>query len=106
MLDSIVNFLPSPVDKESVEGLSPKIIISLKEKIINEPLTGLVFKMVNDKFVGKLAFIRIYSGELKCGQNVYNPRVKKEKELANYYVYMQIIEKKYKFLKLVKLAEW
>ena len=71
LLDSIVNFLPSPVDKESVEGLSPKNNNIIKrKKIINEPLTGLVFKMVNDKFVGKLAFIRIYSGELKCGQNV------------------------------------
>ena len=83
MLDSIVNFLPSPVDKESVEGLSPKNNNIIKrKKIINEPLTGLVFKMVNDKFVGKLAFIRIYSGELKCGQNVYNPRLKKRERIS------------------------
>ena len=83
LLDSIVNFLPSPVDKESVEGLSPKNNNIIKrKKIINEPLTGLVFKMVNDKFVGKLAFIRIYSGELKCGQNVYNPRLKKRERIS------------------------
>ena len=83
LLDSIVNFLPSPVDKESVEGLSPKNNEIIKrKKIINEPLTGLVFKMVNDKFVGKLAFIRIYSGELKCGQNVYNPRLKKRERIS------------------------
>ena len=83
LLDSIVNFLPSPVDKESVEGLSPKNNNIIKrKKIINEPLTGLVFKMVNDKFVGKLAFIRIYSGELKCGQNVFNPRLKKRERIS------------------------
>ena len=83
LLDSIVNFLPSPVDKESVEGLSPKNNKIIKrKKIINEPLTGLVFKMVNDKFVGKLAFIRIYSGELKCGQNVFNPRLKKRERIS------------------------
>ena len=83
LLDSIVNFLPSPVDKESVEGLSPKNDNIIKrKKIINEPLAGLVFKMVNDKFVGKLAFIRIYSGELKCGQNVFNPRLKKRERIS------------------------
>tara|TARA_B100000925_G_scaffold194130_1_gene146980 strand:- start:600 stop:2657 length:2058 start_codon:yes stop_codon:yes gene_type:complete len=83
LLDSIVNFLPSPVDKELVEGLSPKNNNIIKrKKIINEPLAGLVFKMVNDKFVGKLAFIRIYSGELKCGQNVFNPRLKKRERIS------------------------
>ena len=83
LLDSIVNFLPSPIDKETVEGLSLKNNnVIERKKTINEPLSGLVFKMVNDKFVGKLAFIRIYSGELKCGQNVFNPRLKKRERVS------------------------
>ena len=83
LLDSIVNFLPSPIDKETVEGLALKNNnVIERKKTINEPLSGLVFKMVNDKFVGKLAFIRIYSGELKCGQNVFNPRLKKRERVS------------------------
>lgn len=83
LLDSVVNFLPSPVDVSSIEGISVKNNSIIKRKTdVDDPLAGLVFKMVNDKFVGKLAFLRIYSGELKSGQNVYNPRIKKRERIS------------------------
>ena len=83
LLDSIVNFLPSPIDVGSIEGRSVKNNNIIKRKTyIDDPLTGLVFKMVNDKFVGKMAFLRIYSGELKSGQNIYNPRTKKRERIS------------------------
>ena len=83
LLDSVVNFLPSPVDVCSIEGISAKNNSIIKRKTnVDDPLAGLVFKMVNDKFVGKLAFLRIYSGELKSGQNVYNPRIKKRERIS------------------------
>ena len=83
LLDSIVNFLPSPIDVGSIEGRSVKNNNIIKRKTyVDDPLTGLVFKMVNDKFVGKMAFLRVYSGELKSGQNIYNPRTKKRERIS------------------------
>ena len=72
LLDAVVEFLPSPLDIPSIEGINPKT----DEKDVrhpgdSEPFSGLVFKIVADPF-GKLAFLRIYSGELKLGQTVQN----------------------------------
>lgn len=83
LLDSVIEYLPSPIDVPAVTGISPKS----EEKVLREasdfePLSGLVFKMVTDKFVGKLAFLRIYSGQLKKGQNIYNPRTRKRERVS------------------------
>ena len=83
LLDAVVDFLPSPLDVPAVTGISPKS----EEKIAREasdfePLSGLVFKMATDKYVGKLAFVRIYSGQLKQGQNIFNPRTRKRERVA------------------------
>ncbi|MBN2684275.1 MAG: elongation factor G [Pontiellaceae bacterium] len=83
LLDAVVAFLPSPIDVPPVHGISPKNEQELHREASDfEPLTGLVFKMVTDKFVGKLAFVRIYSGQLKKGQNIYNPRLKKRERIG------------------------
>ena len=83
LLDAVVAFLPSPLDVPSVNGISPKNEAELEREASDfEPLTGLVFKMTTDKFVGKLAFVRIYAGQLKKGQNVYNPRTKKRERIG------------------------
>ncbi len=83
LLDAVVSYLPSPVDVDAVAGINPK---SEKEVVREtsdfEPLTGLVFKMANDKFVGKLAFVRIYAGQLKKGQNIFNPRTRKRERIG------------------------
>ena len=83
LLDAVVDYLPSPLDVPPVEGVSPKT----EEPLVREtsdfsPLTGLVFKMMSDKYVGKLAFVRIYSGQLKKGQNVFNPRLRKRERIG------------------------
>jgi elongation factor G len=83
LLDAVVSYLPSPVDIDAVSGINPKSEAELvRETSDFEPLTGLVFKMASDKFVGKLAFVRIYSGQLKKGQNIFNPRTRKRERIG------------------------
>ncbi len=83
LLDAVVAFLPSPVDVPPVHGVSPKSETKISRETSDfEPLTGLVFKMATDRFVGKMAFVRIYAGQLKKGQNVYNPRTRKRERIG------------------------
>lgn len=80
LLDGVVDFFPSPAEVPSVEGLNPTN--GKKEKRTvgdDQPLSALVFKVVTDPFVGKLSYVRVYSGTLKSGEMVYNPS--KEKSL-------------------------
>ena len=53
-------------------------------RILNEPFAGLVFKIATDPFVGRLAYIRIYSGKLEAGSHVLNPGQVKKRELPGY----------------------
>jgi elongation factor G len=76
LLDAVVAYLPSPVDIPPMEGVNPK---NEEEKVVrnaadDEPFSALVFKIMTDPFVGHLAFLRVYSGSLKSGDTVYNPR--------------------------------
>ncbi|VGO20553.1 elongation factor G [Pontiella sulfatireligans] len=83
LLDAVVDYLPSPLDVKAVIGISPKNEAELEREASDfEPLTGLVFKMASDKFVGKLAFVRIYAGQLKKGQNIFNPRTRKRERIG------------------------
>ncbi len=82
LLDTVVAFLPSPVDKGSVIGIDPRS----DEEIIREPddeapLAALAFKIATDPFVGRLAFLRIYSGILKAGDTVLNVRTGKRERI-------------------------
>lgn len=78
LLDAVVDYLPSPLDKPPVEGIDPshhdKIVVRKPDD--NEPLAALAFKIINDPF-GKLCFVRVYSGSLKTGDTVLNPRTGK-----------------------------
>ncbi|MCK4901153.1 MAG: elongation factor G, partial [Anaerolineales bacterium] len=73
LLDAVIAFLPSPEDVPPVEGINPR-----NEEVINRPaedeapLSALVFKIVTDPYVGRLAYIRVYSGKLSQGSMVYN----------------------------------
>jgi elongation factor G len=83
LLDAVVDYLPSPLDVPAVEGKSLKEESLLQFETSDfEPLAGLIFKMTSDKFVGKLAFVRLYAGTLKKGQNIYNPRTKKRERVG------------------------
>jgi elongation factor G len=75
LLDAVVDYLPSPLDKPAIEGINPAHPEQkLTRKVDDaEPLSALAFKIINDPF-GKLCFVRVYSGSLKTGDTVLNPR--------------------------------
>jgi elongation factor G len=83
LLDAVVDYLPSPLDVPPAEGIDPhdteKILIRKADD--SEPFSALGFKLVNDPF-GKLAFIRIYSGWLKTGDTITNPRTGKTERVG------------------------
>jgi elongation factor G len=73
LLDAAVEYLPSPLDVPPVEGLNPKTgEVEHRAAKGDEPFCGLAFKIVTDPHVGRLVYVRIYSGTLKAGQSVYN----------------------------------
>jgi elongation factor G len=83
LLDAVVDYLPSPVDIPPVEGTIP----GTEEKITrpaedDAPFAALVFKIMTDPFVGQLAFVRVYSGTLRNGDTVYNPRRERRERLG------------------------
>jgi elongation factor G len=81
MLDAIVEFMPSPLDVPAIQGVLDDKDETLAERHAddNEPFSALAFKIATDPFVGTLTFIRVYSGVLNSGDQVYNP-VKAKKE--------------------------
>ncbi|HZY63301.1 MAG TPA: elongation factor G [Edaphobacter sp.] len=84
LLDAVVDYLPSPLDIPPVVGSNPD---NIEEKIVrktddNEPLAALGFKIMTDPFVGQLIFIRVYSGTLKTGDSVLNPRTGKTERIG------------------------
>jgi len=73
LLDAVIDYLPSPMDVPPVEGENPDTDEpELRRASDEQPFSALAFKIMNDPFVGHLAFIRVYSGVLKQSQNVYN----------------------------------
>jgi len=73
LLDSIVSYLPSPLDVLPVTGVTENgSTPPVRRPSDDEPFSGLVFKIMTDPFVGHLAFFRVYSGQLKSGTGVYN----------------------------------
>src|ERR671929_1184292 len=80
LLDAVVDFLPSPLDVPPVEGINPKTdAVETRPPDAAAPFAGLVFKIMADKHLGQLSFVRIYSGTVKSGSYAYNS-VKQTKE--------------------------
>ncbi len=78
LLDAVVEFLPSPLDVGAVQGVHPKSGESLaRPPDETEPLSALAFKVATDPYVGRLVFVRVYSGAIRKGANVFNPRTRK-----------------------------
>jgi len=83
LLDGVIDFLPSPLDVPPIEGRDP----SREERTIpcktdfNEPTVALAFKIASDSFAGSLTFIRVYSGVVKAGETLLNPRVNKRERI-------------------------
>jgi len=73
LLDALIDFLPSPFDIPSIQGINPRSGKEEERKTDNSaPFSALAFKIMTDPFVGQLAFFRVYSGKLKSGSYVYN----------------------------------
>lgn len=73
VLDLVADYLPSPLDVDAIQGTNPKTGDVIERKPDeSEPLAGLAFKIATDPFVGKLIFVRIYSGKLTAGSYVLN----------------------------------
>lgn len=81
LLDAVVDYMPSPLDMDQIEGSSQSDSeeILVRKPSASEPFSGLAFKIMNDPFVGSLTFVRVYSGTLSAGSYVLNS-VKGEKE--------------------------
>jgi elongation factor G len=72
ILDAVVDYLPSPLDKPAVTGVNAKGEEVTRRTADDEPFSALAFKLMNDPFVGNLTFFRVYSGRLEAGSYVYN----------------------------------
>ena len=81
LLDAVVDYLPSPIDRGIIVGsdLDDHDKVISRKPSSKEPFTALAFKIINDAFVGQQTFIRVYSGELPAGSYIYNP-VKDKRE--------------------------
>ena len=86
LLDSIIAFLPSPVDVGNIKGINPK-----NDEVVErnpdekEPLAALAFKIATDPYVGRLAFLRVYSGKIDAGSYVLNVRTGKRERISRLY---------------------
>ncbi|MCF8329482.1 MAG: elongation factor G, partial [Crocinitomicaceae bacterium] len=75
MLDMVMEILPSPMDIEGITGINPKTDLEVtRQPSFDEPFAGLAFKIATDPFVGRLCFVRAYSGKLEAGSYVLNTR--------------------------------
>ncbi|MGQ9546010.1 MAG: elongation factor G [Dehalococcoidia bacterium] len=87
LLDAIVDYLPSPADISSVSGINPKN----GEKVVrvpsdDEPFSALAFKTVSDPFMGRLVYLRVYSGRARAGAQVLNSTMDKKERLGKLYI--------------------
>ncbi len=86
LLDCVMRYLPSPLDKGSVKGINPRNGQEVeREPRADEPFCGLVFKIATDPYVGRLAFMRAYSGHLDSGSYVFNVRSGRKERVARLY---------------------
>jgi elongation factor G len=82
LLDAVVDYLPSPLDVPPMEGHDVKTQAVLQRAASDfAPMSGLAFKVANDPYVGKLIYVRVYSGVLKKGANIFNPRTRKRERI-------------------------
>ncbi|MEA3328291.1 MAG: elongation factor G [Candidatus Omnitrophota bacterium] len=83
LLDAILDYLPSPIDIPSIKGVNPETDRE-EERPASEqaPFSALVFKMVTDPYVEKLAFFRVYSGRISAGSQIYNSTKQRRERIA------------------------
>ena len=85
-LDAVCRYLPAPVDMEAVQGLHPKTeAVVQRRPSPQEPFCALIFKIATDPFVGRLCFIRVYSGRLEAGSQALNARTGRKERISRLY---------------------
>jgi elongation factor G len=83
LLDAVVDYLPSPVDVPPIHGIDPRTEHELSRRpALDEPFTALAFKVMSDPYVGKLTYIRVYSGQMKQGDRVLNTTTGKSERVG------------------------
>ncbi|MFC2027512.1 elongation factor G [Chloroflexota bacterium] len=85
VLNAIIDYLPSPLDAPPVQGFDPKTNEEKSRRPDDEAMVALAFKVVTDPFVGRLVYLRIYSGTIKSGQQVYNAITEKKERIGRLY---------------------
>ncbi|MFN5090043.1 MAG: elongation factor G [Bacteroidota bacterium] len=86
LLDAVCAFMPSPLDIEAVKGIDPDTDEEVYRKpSVSEPFAALAFKIATDPFVGRLAFMRVYSGALDAGSYVMNTRSGNKERISRLY---------------------
>ena len=86
MLDAVCRYLPSPLDKEAIEGTNPDTgEVALRKPAVDAPFSALAFKIATDPYVGRLAFFRAYSGHLDAGSYVLNTRSNSKERISRIY---------------------
>ncbi|MDT8394543.1 MAG: elongation factor G [Bacteroidales bacterium] len=87
LLDAVIDYMPSPIDVGAVVGLDPadEQKSHTRNPSVHEPFSALAFKLINDPFVGQQTFIRIFSGELKSGMQIYNPTKGKNERIGRIF---------------------
>ena len=85
LLNAVMRYLPSPLDKGAVKGTNANGDEEVREPSIKEPFAALVFKIATDPFVGRLAFMRAYSGKLDAGSYVLNTRTGKKERVSRLF---------------------
>ncbi len=90
MLDAVVDYLPSPIDIPAVRGMKPDdpTQIEIRHADENEPTAALAFKIVTDPYVGRLAYVRVYSGRVATGQALLNTARRNQRERVGRLVRM------------------
>jgi elongation factor G len=86
MLDMVMEILPSPLDIEAIKGINPKTEQEVSRKpSYDEPFSALAFKIATDPFVGRLCFVRAYSGKLEAGSYVLNTRSDSKERISRIF---------------------
>ncbi len=85
LLNAVMRYLPSPLDKGAVKGTNANGDEEVREPNVKEPFAALVFKIATDPFVGRLAFMRAYSGKLDAGSYVLNTRTGKKERVSRLF---------------------
>jgi len=86
MLDMVMEILPSPLDIDAITGTNPKTDEEISRKpSYDEPFSGLAFKIATDPFVGRLCFVRAYSGKLEAGSYVLNTRSENKERISRIF---------------------